>query len=132
VASFRAAARVHLHDPSRARPYLYWVFADIPAFLIVAGIPQAALLAGETRVRWRERRPGLETVLWATLGIAAASGLFLGEVDHIWLFLIPVLVAPAAAFLAREPSLGDRALRWPLAVALGQAVLMQVLLYTFW
>ena len=41
----------------------------------------------------------METVLVATLVAASVSGVFLGEVDHIWLFFMPLLVAPAGSAL---------------------------------
>ena len=139
-AVFRASLRAHLHDPSRGRSYWYWLAADIPAFLLTAGIAQSALLVAATRDRWRERRFGLETVLWGTLALAAASGLFRGEVDHIWLFLVPLLAASAGSAAERGATTGDAAepggptagVRGLAAAGLGQAVAEQVLLYTFW
>ncbi len=131
-AVFRSTLRAHLHDPSRARPYAYWLFADIPAFLIMAGIPQTALFASDVRAAWRRRRPGIETVLAVTLVLASVSGVFLGEVDHIWLFFVPLLVAPAGSAL--DATSGDRVDGWrvPLMAALAQALVMELLLYTFW
>ena len=144
VADFRAASRANYHDPSRARPYLYWVFANIPAFLWVAGIAQTALLVSWTRLVWRARRFGFETVLIGALAISTLSGVFLGEVDHIWLFFIPPLAAVAGMGLeallgARRPS-GFAAtgaadsgyVRGVLAGSLGQALLIQLLLFTYW
>src|SRR5207253_1013646 len=93
IAVLRSTVAAHYHDPSRGRPYGYWVFADIPAFLLMAGIPQTALFARAVRGAWDRRQPGLEAVLLGTLVIAAISGVFAGEVDHIWLFFVPLLVA---------------------------------------
>jgi hypothetical protein len=132
VAAFSATLRAHLSDPSRMRSYPYWVLADIPAFLIVAGVPQTALFGIRTRAALAERRPGIETVLLVTLAGASLSGLFLGEVDHIWLFLVPLLVAPAAAVLSEGAREDRRAVRLPMALALGQTVLMEILLWTYW
>ena len=140
IADFRAASRAAAHDPSRARPYLYWVLFNLPAFLIVAGIPQTALLLHETPARWRARSFGFETVLWATLALASLSGVFLGEVDHIWLFFVPPLAASAAAGLERvlaqaEDRSGASARRTVTRVAAGalvQTTAMQLLLYTYW
>jgi methylthioxylose transferase len=133
-AVFRANLSAHLHDPSRARSYLYWLFADVPAFLVAAGLAQSALLIAETRARWRDRRPGLETVAWGTLAVLAVSGLFRGEVDHIWLFLMPLVAAPAgAALAARDATAPPRsALTAPLGASMAQATIMQVLLSTYW
>jgi methylthioxylose transferase len=137
VADFRAASRANFHDASRARPYLYWVFANIPAFLWVAGVAQTALLAHQTRLQWRARMFGFETVLLCVIALASLSGVFLGEVDHIWLFFIPPLAAVAASGLdrviaVRDETSGDPYLRAVLAGSLGQATLIQVLLYTYW
>jgi hypothetical protein len=144
VADFRAASRANYHDPSRARPYLYWVFANIPAFLWVAGVVQTALLVSWTRLSWRARRYGFETVLIGVLALSTLSGVFLGEVDHIWLFFIPPLAAVAGMGLealldARRPSevpasegADSGYVRGLLAGSLGQALLIQLLLYTYW
>jgi methylthioxylose transferase len=134
LAAFRANLSAHLHDPSRARPYVYWLFADVPAFLIAFGLAQSALLVSQTRACWRARRFGLESVVWATLAVLAVSGLFRGEVDHIWLFLVPLAVAPAgAALAARDRAASLRTtLAGPLAGSLAQATVTQLLLRTYW
>jgi hypothetical protein len=132
VAVFRATLGAHLSDPSRQRSYLYWVLADIPAFLIVAGVPQTALFGIRTSTMLAQRTPGVEAVLLVTLAGASLSGLFLGEVDHIWLFLLPMLVAPSAAALSDQARGGSLAVRGAMAVALAQTLLMEVLLWTYW
>jgi len=133
-AAFRANLAAHLHDPSRARPYVYWLFADVPAFLLTAGVAQAGLLVATTRDRWRAGRPGLETVLWGTLAVLTVSGLFRGEVDHIWLFLVPLVAATAGAALAGGDGAAPprTAVPGPLGASIGQATLTQVLLSTYW
>ncbi|HEY1335097.1 MAG TPA: glycosyltransferase family 39 protein, partial [Myxococcaceae bacterium] len=137
VADFRAASRANFHDASRARPYAYWVFANIPAFLWVAGVAQTALLVHQTRSRWRARAFGFETVLLCVIAVASLSGVFLGEVDHIWLFFVPPLAAVAASGLerllaVRDGPQADRYLRGVVAGSLGQTALIQLLLYTYW
>jgi hypothetical protein len=136
VADFRAASRANFHDASRARPYVYWVFANIPAFLWVAGVAQTALLVHQTRMQWRARSFGFETVLLCVIALSSLSGVFLGEVDHIWLFFIPPLAAVAASGLERtldtDEHRADSYVREVLAGSLGQATLIQVLLYTYW
>src|SRR5262249_12302578 len=79
IADFRAASRANFHDASRARPYLYWVIANVPAFLWVSGVAQTALLAHQTRAQWRARSFGFETVLLCVIALASLSGVFLGE-----------------------------------------------------
>ena len=137
IADFRAALRANSHDPSRARPYLYWVFANLPAFLWVAGIAQTALFVHETRSRWRSKEFGFETVFIGALVLSSMSGVFLGEVDHIWLFFIPPLTVVAGSGLDRVQRGQGRPtdvvpLRRVLVASLAQATLIQVLLYTYW
>jgi hypothetical protein len=126
----------NLKEQSSARSYLYWLFGDLAAFLITAGVAVAALGVTATAGRWRARRPGLETVLIAVLVPAALSGLFKGEVDHIWLFLIPLAAAVAGeAVSGSAPALEDEAasgLRVAVAIGLAQAIVTELLLFTFW
>jgi methylthioxylose transferase len=135
LADFRAASRAHYHDASRARPYLFWVVANIPAFLWVAGVVQTALFAHRTRAQWRARVFGFETVVVGVLALSSLSGVFLGEVDHVWLFFIPALAVVAGDGLRtmlRDAGDADRSLRLVLGGAFLQALLIQVLLYTYW
>jgi len=88
-------------------------------------------------MQWRARCLGFETVLWGALVLSSLSGVFLGEVDHIWLFFIPPLAAVAASGLervvaARDAPRDDGYIRSVLAGSLGQATLIQLLLYTYW
>jgi hypothetical protein len=135
-AAFGANLSAHLHDPSRDRPYLYWLVADVPAFLFSAGVAQTALVVAATKARWRAGRPGLETVLLGTLAVMTVSGLFRGEVDHIWLFLMPLVAAPAGGALAAgvgaATSRWGRAMSGPIGGSIGQATITQVLLSTYW
>jgi hypothetical protein len=123
---FRVSARIqHGYAAYRDRPYWFWVFGSIVAFLIAAGIALAALLVRQTVARWRGREPGFETVVWAVLVVSAVFGLVRGETEHIWLFMVP-LVAAAAAPVA------ETRLRSVSAAGFGQAVVTQVLYYTNW
>ncbi|MFN2595512.1 MAG: ArnT family glycosyltransferase [Actinomycetota bacterium] len=128
-----ATTAAHATLASTYRPYLYWVWANLVTFFIVAGIPQAALMAWEVRIRWRSRTPGLETVTLVTLLLLTVSNVFKGEVDHIWLFMVPLVAVSAGAGL--DHLTADNESR-ELARALGwsafQAVAMQALLFTYW
>jgi hypothetical protein len=106
------------------RSYGYWLIANIVAFLVAVGIAHAALLVAVTRDRWRERKFGMETVIWATLLILSSVGQFKGETDHNWLFLLPLVVAVCAEATDR--------VRGPAAGGFGQAVGTEVLFYTAW
>jgi hypothetical protein len=136
VAVFRATVRAHLHDPSRARSGWYWAVGDVAAFAITAGVAVTAWVVRSAADRWRARRPGLEAILVVVIALATVSGLFKGEVDHIWLFLVPLAVAATADAMAGSAgSLDDRSassLRVAVGVGLVQAILMEVLLFTFW
>jgi hypothetical protein len=124
VACFRRAA--HLQTTYRAfqRPYWYWVWGNVIGFLIASGIGHTALLVEETRRRWRDREPGMETVLWVTVVLASVLGRFRGETDHIWLVFTPLLVASAAAAADR--------IRPVQAAGLGQAVVTEMVFSTNW
>jgi hypothetical protein len=142
ISDFRTASHANFNDPSRARPYLYWIFANFPAFLFVAGFVQTALLLHQTRLQWRSRTYGLESILWGTLVLSSLSGVFLGEVDHIWLFFIPLVAAVAGAGLDRtlrgvtasfpRPRDAPDEIHLVLGASLGQTLLVQTLLYTYW
>jgi hypothetical protein len=106
------------------RSYWYWLVGNVAALLITAGIGHTALLVAVTRDRWRERRPGMETVLWVTLLVLSVGGEFKGETDHNWLFLLPLLIAVAAEATDR--------VRGVAAAGLAQAVGTEVLFYTAW
>ena len=123
------ASQANYHDASRARPYLYWVIANVPAFLWVAGVAQTALLAYQTRCGGAPA-VGFETVFLGVLALSSISGVFLGEVDHIWLFFIPPLAAIAGMGLDACSQRGGRnhAPRRDCRLA-GAATLIQVLLY---
>jgi hypothetical protein len=131
---FVAAQRAHATLASTSRPYVYWVVANLLALGIVAGIPQTALFVAELRAHVRGRSFGLETICAVTLLVMTLSGAFKGEVDHIWLFMIPVVAAAAAARLERLMSTTPlkSELQGVAGGALLQTLATQVLLYTYW
>ncbi|MDP9298125.1 MAG: hypothetical protein M3O98_05590 [Actinomycetota bacterium] len=102
------------------------MLGDIVAFLFVLGVVNTSSLIAATVSRWRERRPGVETALWVTFGLASVSGVFKGETDHNWLFFAPLAIAVAAS---AQP---ERAVRGSVAAGLGQAALTESLFYTAW
>ncbi len=126
LACFRVASRFQReYKAFRDRPYWFWVFGSVVAFLIAAGIALSALLVRETVDRWRARRPGFETVVWAVMIVSAVFGLVRGETEHIWLFMVPMVAAAAA------PAAAGR-LRSVMAAGTGQALVTQLLFYTNW
>jgi len=123
---FRISSRIQREYAAyRGRPYWYWVVGSVVAFLISAGLVSSALFVRQTADRWRARRPGFETVVWAVLVVSAAFGLVRGETEHIWMFALP-MVAAAAAPVAWER------LRVVSAAGGGQALVTQVLFYANW
>ena len=126
VASFRPAVDRQLTFVTFHRSYWYWLMGNIVAFLFVVGIVNAGSVVAATVARWRERRPGMETVLWATFALTSVSGVFKGETDHNWLFFMPLAVAVAASAVPTDE------LRASLAGGLGQAIVTESLFYTGW
>ena len=106
------------------RSYGYWIVGNVAAFLITAGIAHTALLVTVTRDAWRERRPGMETVVWVILLGLSLAGEFKGETDHNWLFLLPLMIAVSAPAIER--------MRGVAAAGLTQAIGTEVLFYTGW
>lgn len=134
-AVWTATAAAHSTLASTYRPYIYWVWANLVAFAIVAGIPQTALVLSEMAARWKTRSPGLETVTLITLAVLTLSNVFKGEVDHIWLFMIPLVLACAGhrlATLTESASSGTSEIARAFGISAVQTLLMQILLYTYW
>jgi methylthioxylose transferase len=126
VADLGPAAHHQITFVSHQRSYWYWLGGNVFAFLFVAGAWNCGSLVAITAARWRSRRPGMETVLWATLALTTLTGEFKGETDHNWLFLMPLAIAVAAAGRS-----ADR-LRGAVGAGLGQAGLTEALFYTAW
>lgn len=124
VASYGPTYSRQTHYLTYHRSAAYWLVGNVVALLITAGIAQTSLLVAETRRRWRERRPGFETVVWVALAASTLSMAFKGETDHNWLFWVPfvIVAASASAERARVAAVGG----------LGQAVFTEALFYTAW
>ena len=70
--------------------------------LPVVAVVNTGSIVASTVARWRERRPGMETVLWATLALTSISSFFKGETDHNWLFFMPLAIAVSASAVAED------------------------------
>jgi hypothetical protein len=122
-----ANVRGQLRFSSYRRSYWYWVPGNVFAFLLAIGVPATAALARSTAAAWRSRSwTGPAAILWAIVAVATLSGVFKGETDHNWLFLVPLAVAVGAA------AIDDSWLRPSVAFGLGQATVAESLLYTGW
>jgi methylthioxylose transferase len=106
------------------RSYPYWLVGNVVALLITSGVATAALVVARTSDRWRARRPGIETVVLATIALSSVLGVFRGETDHNWLFFVPLLVVSAA------PAVAD--VRPVAAAGTVQATATEILFYTGW
>jgi hypothetical protein len=124
VAAFRATQSRYLHGPGTlagSRPLSFWLPGDIAAFLAGLGVPVIVAFARTLA----DRRP--ET--WALLLImaaGAASGYTKGEVERIWLFMVPL------AAIATAPVVGRWRLGWVLPVLAAQAVVVELAFATVW
>ena len=114
-------------------------FLNLAAFLLGVGIPQAALWAGEVvrLLRAAGPRGPAEAFLLgsaATLALTAFSTLFTGEVERVWLFMVPLVVVPVARRLAEHggPDGASVPAYWVLGLLGLQLVTFEVLLNTRW
>ena len=114
----------YLHGPgsdARHRPQSFWFWGDLAAFLAGLGIP-LVLAYGR---RLAARAP--EAWALAVIAVTAAAGTFSkGEVERIWLFMVPLAAIAAAPALARWP------LRLTLALLAVQAATVEILFATVW
>jgi hypothetical protein len=130
VAAVRATHAAYQAAPGSAgRPYLPWLVGDPVAFGGMLGIPLfAALLAQAVAVVRRRAWTSFDAAVLACLLAASSWGFSRGEVERIFLFLVPLALVPVARQL-----LGWRA-RLP-AVAgflVAQLLAVQLLFYTRW
>jgi hypothetical protein len=130
VAAVRATHAAYQAAPGSAgRPYLPWLVGDPIAFGGMLGIPLfAALVAGAAAVVRRRAWTGFDAAVLTSLLAASSWGFSRGEVERIFLFLVPLALVPVVRQL----------LRWraPLpavaAVLVAQTLAVQLLFYTRW
>jgi hypothetical protein len=130
VAAVRAIHAVYQAAPGSAgRPYLPWLVGDPIAFGGMLGIPLfAALLARAVAVvragAWTE----FDAAVLACLLAASSWGFSRGEVERIFLFLVPLALVPVVrqlrAWQARLPAVA--------ALLVAQTLAVQLLFYTRW
>jgi hypothetical protein len=132
VANFFAAHSVHGGGvASRASsPIIYLVFAliNVVAFFLYLGIPNGILLLrqGFRPLLAREQLPAL--LGFGMVILFLLSGLFQGEVERIWLFLVPLFV-PALCRALPKNELDCGAV---ISLLILQIVTIQTLFYTYW
>jgi hypothetical protein len=125
---YRLVVRRYYQGWAADRPYTYWVWANLAALLICAGLVTGPALYRAVRSRRTEpRRALLSLPLAALLAIGAAdlSGLSKAEVERIWLpYAVWLLVATAW--------LPARHRRWWLAAQALTALLVNHVVLTNW
>jgi len=125
----RATHVEYLRGVGGRRPYGYFVFANLAAFAVVIGPATAAAIARMDRSGGRGRWLVMPALGLATVVLADVSGLSKAEVERIWLFLVPPVVA-ATAFLG-DPD-ADRVPRRWLALHVATGLALQVSLDAPW
>ncbi len=121
IASYEQTRQRYFAGVGSDRPYTYWVFANVAAFLLALGIPT---MLGAVRGVHERATPAL--ALAAIVLLATCSGYTKEEVERIWLFMTPFAAVAAAPYLRRLP---------PTLVVLvlaAQAVAVELLYNTYW
>jgi methylthioxylose transferase len=130
VAAVRATHAAYQAAPGSAgRPYLPWLVGDPIAFGGMLGIPLfAALVAGAAVVVRQRAWTGFDAAVLACLLAASSWGFSRGEVERIFLFLVPLALVPVVRQLLRWRA------RLPAVAALlvAQTLAVQLLFYTRW
>jgi len=111
-----------------ARPYSYFIVANIAALAIAVGPAAVAAMAYLRRARGL---PRLGRLLWlpvtATVGLAIAdlAGISRGEIERIWLPFMPWLIVATALLPTRQA-------RFWLAAQLAVAIFVQTVVVSLW
>jgi hypothetical protein len=130
VAAVRAVHAAYREAPGSARrPYLPWLVGDPIAFGGMLGIPLfAALLARAAAVVRQRAWTCFDAAVLACLLAAASWGFSRGEVERIFLFLVPLALVPVVrqlrAWQARLPAVAG--------LLVAQTLAVQLLFYTRW
>jgi hypothetical protein len=130
VAAVRATHAAYQAAPGSAqRPYLPWLVGDPIAFGGMLGIPLfAALLARGVAVVRERAWTSFDAAVLACLLASSSWGFSRGEVERIFLFLVPLALVPVVRQLlrwrARLPAVA--------AVLVAQTLAVQLLFYTRW
>jgi methylthioxylose transferase len=121
IGVLEATETVYREGIASRRPYEFWVFGSPTAFLVALGLPTAwyalrSAGAGDAAAR----------ALLAVLVTAAVLGFTKAETERIYLFLVPLACATAAA------TLPERRLPLVLGALAAQVLATELLLYTVW
>jgi methylthioxylose transferase len=130
VAAVRATHAAYQAAPGSARrPYLPWLVGDPVAFGGMLGVPLfAALVARAVAVVRQRAWTSFDAAMLACLLAASSWGFSRGEVERIFLFLVPLALVPVVrqlwAWRARLPAVA--------ALLVAQTLAVQLLFYTRW
>ncbi|HEX2085846.1 MAG TPA: hypothetical protein VHF89_09200 [Solirubrobacteraceae bacterium] len=103
---------------ARLRPYAFWVFGSVAAFLAFLGLPIAWYAAAT-------RHPAA-AALAVVIVVSAAGGFTKGETERIWLMYVPLACVAAAAVLP------PRRLVLVLGLLAAQALAVELIFGTVW
>jgi hypothetical protein len=126
VAAVRATHAAYQAAPGSAgRPYLPWLVGDPIAFGGMLGIPLfAALVTGAVAVVRERAWTGIDAAVLTCLLAASLWGFSRGEVERIFLFLVPLALVPVVRQLwvwrARLPTVAALLVAQTLAVQLAR------------
>jgi methylthioxylose transferase len=130
VAAVRATHAAYQAAPGSARrPYLPWLAGDPIAFGGMLGVPLfAALVVRAVAVARQRAWTSFDAAMLACLLAASSWGFSRGEVERIFLFLVPLALVPVVrqlwAWRARLPVVA--------ALLVAQTLAVQLLFYTRW
>jgi methylthioxylose transferase len=121
IGVLHATETVYREGIASRRPYEFWLFGSPTAFLVALGLPISWFML-------RSASAGVPAArsLLVVLAIAALLGFAKAETERIFLFLVPLACAAAAA------TLPERRLRLVLGALAAQALATNLLLYTVW
>jgi hypothetical protein len=121
-------------------PYITWRFGTPIAVLFFAGIPAAGLFVVWLKRCIRRDNTGLivrDPVAYFIGAVATLIAFDLlyfgrGEGERAWVFLLPLIIVPAGAMIARFTRKPGAVILWTVAVTIVQTFVMEALLFTYW
>jgi len=121
LAAYEQTRQRYLTGVGGQRSYLYWLFANVAAFLLALGVPTMLCCVRAMRERFAPALALLVIILLATV-----SGYTKAEVERIWLFMTPFAAIAAGPWLRRWPSVAV------LTLLAAQALAVELLYNTYW
>ena len=132
AANFFVAKSIHYNIAEASAPavsaYLLFAFTNIFAFSFYFGISNIILFLWSGNRELFRNKKFLASIGFCAVFFFVLSGIFQGEVERLWLFLIPLFILPVNIALERS------GVQPPAVISLliFQIVTMQTLFYTYW